>query len=128
MSTYKQGLRYAFVGLASNLVLYLLYLLLTTAGLGHKSAMTILFALGTLQTFGLNKRWTFEHRGFVHSTFVKYIAAYCLCYLLNLVALLILVDHLGLPHQGVQGVMILALAIMLFMLQKLWVFRRPTPA
>jgi len=36
---------------------------------------------------------------------------------------MVLVDRMGHPHQLVQGVSIVALAILLFLLQKFWVFR-----
>ena len=124
MSNWRlQGLRFGIVGLASNAVLYLLYLLLTTVGVGHKTAVMLLFAVGTLQTFVFNKRWTFGHRGLPHAFFVKYVTIYSLAYLLNLASLLLFVDHLDFPHQIVQGVMILIAALMLFLLQKFWVFR-----
>lgn len=124
MSTWRiQSLRFIIVGLASNLVLYLLYLTLTTFGLGHKTAMTLLYLVGTLQTFVFNRRWTFEHRGVSQSIFLKYVAAYGLGYLFNLFALLLLVDLLRAPHEIVQGILILVLAVLLFLLQKFWVFR-----
>jgi putative flippase GtrA len=123
-----QSLRFVVVGLASNLLLFLLYLLVTTLGIGPKIAMTLLFALGTMQTFIFNKRWTFAHRGFLQASFLKYVAIYSFAYLLNLTALLVLVDNLGYPHQVVQGIMILSIAMMLFLLQKYWVFRAPAPA
>jgi putative flippase GtrA len=123
-----QGLRFIVVGLGSNFVLYLLYLFLTTAGLGHKAAMSLLFAVGTLQTFLFNKRWTFARRGFLQASFVKYVTAYTAAYLLNLAALFIFVDRFGFAHQFVQGAMILSLALMLFLLQKFWVFRAPATA
>jgi putative flippase GtrA len=125
MTWHLQGLRFALVGLGSNFVLYLLYLFLTELGLGYKSAMTFLFAVGTLQTFLFNKRWTFAHRGGIQPTFFKYVAAYSIAYLLNLVALLLLVDRLGFPHQIVQGAMILFVGLMLFLAQRYWVFRAP---
>lgn len=120
-----QGLRFALVGLGSNLVLYVLYLLLTTAGLGHKTAMTLLFAVGTLQTFIVNRAWTFGYKGGVQASFAKYVASYGAAYLLNLAALLLFVDHLNFPHQIVQGLMILTLALMLFLAHRYWVFRVP---
>jgi len=123
-----QSLRFVLVGLASNLLLFLLYLLLITLGSGPKIAMTLLFVLGTMQTFIFNKSWTFAHRGFLQASFLKYVAIYSFAYLLNLTALLVLVDGFGYPHQCVQGGMILALALMLFLLQKFWVFRMPATA
>ena len=44
-----QAIRFPVVGFASNLVLYLVYLGLTSIGLGHKIAMSILYVIGVLQ-------------------------------------------------------------------------------
>jgi putative flippase GtrA len=47
-------------------------------------------------------------------------------YALNLFALLLLVDYLGWSHEWVQGAMIVFVAVILFLLQRFWVFR-PLP-
>jgi putative flippase GtrA len=121
--TLTQFARYAVIGLASNAIAFLLYLALTHFGLGHKLSMTLLYGIGVLQTFVFNKRWTFAHRGEHGPVFLRYCLAYAAGYLINLGALLVLVDRHGFAHQAVQGVMVLALAVMLFLLQKYWVFR-----
>jgi putative flippase GtrA len=118
-----QSARYVIVGLASNLVLYLLYLLITALGLEYKIAMTILYVIGTLQTFAFNAHWTFKHRGNNKASLVKYFLAYGACYLINISALIVFVDRIGLPHQLVQGAMILTITVIMFLLQKFWVFR-----
>ncbi len=117
-----QFIRYALVGLASNLVLYLLYLLLTWQGLGAKTAMSGLYLLGVVQTFFFNRKWTFRHDGHLTKAFWRYLASYGLGYILNLLGLMYFVDSLQLPHQSVQGVFIVFLAAMLFTMQKFWVF------
>ena len=122
MVIHRQLLRYALVGLGSNVILYLAYLLLTGFGLGYKTAMTLLYGVGVLQTFLFNRQWTFGHQGHIHSAFVRYIIVYLLGYLLNFSALYIFVDVLGLLHQLVQGVMIILVAVILFILQRFWVF------
>lgn len=119
-----QGTRYVVIGLLSNAVLYLAYLGLTAVGVGHKSAMTALFGVGTLQTFVFNRRWTFDHDGHVSPSLLRYLVAYGGCYLLNLALLYVLVDRLGLPHAPIQGLAVLCLAVLLFVLQKFWVFRQ----
>jgi len=126
-TTLGQLLRYGTVGLASNAFGYLLYLLMTAAGMSPRLAMSLLFAVGVCQTFLFNKRWSFRHGGTRGPAFARYCAAYGLGYLLNLIALALFVDHLGYPHQVVQGLTILGLALMLFLLQKFWVFRQPSP-
>lgn len=121
-TTFWQLVRYGMVGLFSNAVGYVLYLLITGVGVEHKLTMTLLYLVGVLQTFFFNRRWTFRHDGTHGPAFVRYCLAYGLGYVLNLAALMILVDVLGYPHQIVQGVMVLVLAALLFVLQKYWVF------
>lgn len=119
----REVVRFGIVGLVSNVVLYLLYLLFTAHGIGHKVAMTLLFTVGTLQTFFFNKHWTFSFRGFEKSIFTKYVVIYGIAYTTNLAGLVLLVDHLRFNHEIVQGIMIIAIAILLFLIQKHWVFR-----
>lgn len=123
MSTWRiQSLRFIIVGLASNLILYLLYLVLTAVGLGHKTAMTMLYLTGTLQTFIFNKRWTFSHHGNIQKSLLRYLIAYGVCYIFNFALLYILVDGLGWSHALVQGLAIVIVAALLFLIQKYWVF------
>ena len=123
MKWHIQLSRYVIVGLASNAIGYLFYLLLTYWGMGPKLAMTLLYALGIAQTFFFNRKWSFEHEGRASSALFRYIASYALGYFINLMVLILLVDKWGWPHQWVQGVMIFMLAAMLFLLQRCWVFR-----
>ncbi|RZW20488.1 MAG: GtrA family protein [Desulfobulbaceae bacterium] len=119
---HKQLLRYVMVGIGSNAILYLAYLLLTGLGLGHKTAMTLLYMVGIFQTFLLNRSWTFAHQGHVRSAFIRYIIIYLLGYLVNFSGLYVFVDVIGFSHQLIQGVMVILVAVLLFVLQKLWVF------
>lgn len=117
-----QFLRYGTVGLASNLGLYMGYLGLTYAGIGHKTAMSGLYVSGVLVTFLANKSWSFGHRGFAGPAFVRYVIAYALGYGLNFALLWIGVDQWHLPHQWVQLVAIVLVATGLFLMQRYWVF------
>ena len=126
MEISAQFIRYATVGLAANGVGYILYLALTSAGMGHKTAMTLLYAVGVSLTFLFNRNWSFRHDGEVSSAILRYFAIYGFGYVLNFFVLLVFVDHLHLPHEIVQGIMVLALAVMLFLLQRYWVFRPET--
>ncbi len=118
----NQLLRFLIVGIASNAVLYLLYLAATSVGIGHKCAMTGLFALGILQTFFFNKNWSFEDRGASSLTFLRYTMAYGFAYGINLAAMLVLVDRYHLSDRLVQAAMIVVVATFLFVVQRFWVF------
>lgn len=123
--TLSQLLRYGVVGLASNVALYLVYLGLTAAGLGHKLAMSLVYGAGVALTFFVNGRWTFTAGSLGGATFARYVTAYGLGYALNLVLLWLLVDVGGWPHAPAQGLLILVVAGCLFLLHKFWVFRPP---
>ena len=122
ISWHRQSMRFAAVGIGSNLLLYLLYLILTSLGVGHKTAMSCLYLLGLVQTFLLNKTWTFAHQGKMHAALGRYLIAYGLGYLLNLGMLHLLVDRFGLPHLLIQGLAIFVVAVTMFLLQRHWVF------
>jgi putative flippase GtrA len=121
-----QFFRFILIGIFSNLLLFGFYLFLTGFGVGYKTAMTLLYGIGIAQTFFLQKRLTFNHQGFFRSSFFKYLTAYGLGYLINFSALLFFVDYLAFPHELVQGLMILIIAVLMFLLLKLWVFRSAT--
>ena len=127
MKWHIQLSRYAVVGLASNAVGYLLYLLATWLGVGPKTAMTLLYLLGVLQTFVFNKRWSFRFVGAAAPAFVRYGIVYVLGYAINFLVIMLLVDQAKLPHQWVMAGLILFMAFFFFVGQKFWVFRQ-TPA
>ena len=95
MSIHWQLLRYTIVGLSSNVALYAGYLLATSLGMGHKAAMTLLYATGILVTFLFNRHWTFRDRGNTQSAFIRYIVVYGLGYLVNFAGLYLFVDQIG---------------------------------
>lgn len=125
LPTHLQFARFVLVGLVSNVVLFLCYLGLTELGVGHKTAMSALYLIGVMQTYFANKKWSFRYDGSGYGPFARYLATYGVGYAANLSALVVFVDGLRLPHQLVQGVMIVVVAISLFLLQKYWVFRQP---
>jgi len=115
------------VGAAANIVLYFVYLLITAMGVPPKLAMTSLYFIGVLLTFVLNRNWSFEDGTPGRLALLRYCVVYGSGYLLNFAILAIFVDALKLPHQYVQGVAIVTLALYLFGLQKTWVFRSAGP-
>jgi putative flippase GtrA len=123
----RQFIKYAVVGLATNVAGYLLYLLVTYLGAAPKVAMTVLYLLGAIAGFYGNRVWTFSHQGRISASFLKYMATHCVGYLINLSLLTVLVDRLGWPHQGVQAFAIVVVALFLFMMFKWFVFPPQAP-
>jgi len=123
-SLLRQITRFGFVGVLSNLILYLAFLGITGIGIDAKLAMTTLYAMGVLQTFFLNKRWTFSHTGSPTRSFWRYSLLHLGCYLLNLTLLYRLVDNAHLSAAYVQAGAVVLNAGVLFLGQKYWVFAR----
>jgi putative flippase GtrA len=122
MGTAIEILRFGVVGLGSNVLLYLLYLAVTAVGVEPKLAVSLIYLVGMLQTYVLNKRWTFQHGGHIRRTAARYWVAYGFSYAANMVLLIIFVDVAGFDHRVVQGVLIAVIGLALFALQKYWVF------
>lgn len=115
-------LRYALVGLASNAVLYALYLAMTWVGIGHKVAMTLVFVVGIVQTFGFNRSWTFRSASPSGPALLRYSCVYAFGYLISWLGMWVFVDRLGYPHQLVQLALIVIVAVFIFLNLKFWVF------
>lgn len=126
-STTGQLIRYGMVGMASNLSAYLVYLLITHWGVGHKAAMTLVYVAGATIGFFGNRQWAFAHQGEMRSAMFRYCIAHLLGYLLNFFILATFVDHLGYAHEYVQAAAIIVVAGFLFVVFKRYVFRQASP-
>jgi putative flippase GtrA len=117
-----QIIRYGIVGLLSNTVGYLIYLLITFLGVGPRVAMTGLYVLGAVTGFIGSRNWTFLDQGPLSASIVRYGIAHSLGYALNFSLLVLFVDKLGFRHQWVQGASILIVAGFLFLMFRFFVF------
>ena len=120
--TKRQFTRFVIVGIATNLTLYVCYLLLTVVSLKPHAAMTITYGAGMAISFLLNRSWTFNDLGEKGSALSRYVLVYVSGYVFNYLMLSALVDTLGFPHQVAQACLIVFLAIAFFLAQKFWVF------
>jgi putative flippase GtrA len=118
----KQLLRFAAVGVASNVIGYLLYLFVTYLGAAPKLAMTVLYCVGVITGFFGNQRYAFAHQGRLMATVWRYLMAHSLGYLINLAIQIIMVDQLGYPHQLAQALGICVVAVFLFVVFRYFVF------
>lgn len=120
--SFKQLTRYAFVGIMSNSAGYLVYLLVTYLGATPKITMTLLYGIGAAIGYIGNRNFTFTHKGSFLGTGVRYFIANFIGYFINLIILIIFVDHVGYAHQWIQAVAIFIVACFLFLAYKFFVF------
>jgi putative flippase GtrA len=120
----RQFIRYAIIGLLLNGDMYVAYLLLTSGGLASTTAMSVTYASGVLIGFLLNRSVTFRYHRRDRGALLRYIATYLAGYAVDYACLSLLVRHAGLPHECVQLGVTVALPVLLFAMQKYWVFPR----
>lgn len=119
--TLRQFFTYALIGVLINFLGYAIYLILTYLWGAPKLTMTALYFVGASIGFFANRRFTFRHDGGIGVTGVRYLLAQVAGYMLNLF-LLLFVDWFDFPHQIVQAIAIVVVAIFLFVVLRLFVF------
>lgn len=117
----SQASRYLLVGLTTNLIGYLIYIILTY-WLAPILAITILYPISLLVSFLGNRNFTFSSKKKINLIGIRYLFAQFLGYLLNVLIQKILVDYYNLPHQIVQIISIFIVAAFLFVLLRYIVF------
>ncbi|WP_051258664.1 GtrA family protein [Chitinibacter tainanensis] len=120
--TLRQFFIYALIGVLTNVLGYAIYLILTYFWGAPKLTMTALYFAGASIGFIANRRFTFRHDGRIGVTGIRYLLAQVAGYLLNLVLLLLFVDWFDFPHQIVQAIAIVVVAIFLFFVLRVFVF------
>jgi putative flippase GtrA len=128
----RRLLLYGLVGVTSNGVAFVLYIVLVDfAGIRPVLSMTTVYAAAMTVGFWGNRHLTFAHGGSVLGTFPRYLIVYSLGYLLNLIIILVGVDHLHYSHVWTQAFAVVAVAAFLFPALRSFVFppsERAAPA
>jgi len=119
----EQLFSYGLVGITSNMAAYLIYLLVTYLGGTPKLTMSALYVATAFVSYLGNRNLTFSHKGSVLVSGARFFIAHCFGYLINLTLLFVLVDRLGYPHQWVQILAIIVVAVFLFITFKIFVFK-----
>jgi putative flippase GtrA len=119
----RQLFRYALVGITTNAIGYLVYLLITYWYPFPKVVMTMMYALGAILGYAGNRSYTFRSRAGIMSSGFKYVIAYALGYIMNLSLMIYFSDKLGYPHQWVQAGAIFVVAGFLFVAMRYFVFK-----
>ena len=120
-----QIVKFFIVGVTSNGIGYILYLIATMfLGLGHKIAMTGLYASGMALSFYINRKWTFRSDGTIRRSAGRFLIVYALGYIINLFLLFVFVDLGEFPHQLIQAFAIVFMAAYFFVVNKWYVHAR----
>jgi putative flippase GtrA len=119
-----QGLRFVAVGLVNTFTgLLVIYSLKYLAGTADVKANAIGYAVGMLVSFGLNRNWTFAHRGAPSRSVIRFLMTMAIAYAMNLLVVLVSLRALGVNAYIAQVLGMPAFTITSFLLCKYWVFK-----
>jgi putative flippase GtrA len=119
----SQWIRFSTIGIKANIVYYLLYVLMTAAGLSPAASVTMVYLFGVVYTFWLSKGFVFRDRGLVKHQFACYVLVYGIAWGLNLMTLEFMISRLGINHLVAQGVLVCVFAVLTFTALRFLVFR-----
>ncbi|MDR3442157.1 MAG: GtrA family protein [Legionella sp.] len=118
---------YSIVGLSNNLLIYMIYLLMTFEGINPKLTIKILYPIAILTAFISHSKYSFKYQGKLKKVMGRYLSCYFICYCINYTILFIFIDEYKLPHQMVQAFSIFFIGGILFFMLKYFVSVIPEP-
>jgi putative flippase GtrA len=113
--------RFILVGVISNGVAFVAYLLLALV-IQPVLAMTFLYGVGFIVSFIGNRSFTFSHTSALAPTVLRFTLMHLVLYTLRYGMFSFFVSYLCLPHQLVQAVATVVMAILSYAVSKRLVF------
>lgn len=82
-------------GIASNVTLYLLYVVMVYLELDYRIAATTTYILGIIWNYTVNRLWSWKSKVPVAGSFIRYVLLYGTTYFLHIGLVVALVEWLG---------------------------------
>lgn len=115
--------KFAIVGVANNIIGYLIFVILSLSGTSAIPAMVVSYCTGMFISFFGNRSFTFGHQGRNREAILRFIVVNAVGLALNAAILWLFVDKIGFPQIPVQLLAIGCVAVFTFTLMRAWVFQ-----
>jgi putative flippase GtrA len=120
-----QWLRFAIVGAANTLLSWCVYAVLEHVGVHYLLASSIAFAVGALNSYALNRRWTFRSCDRRAPEALRFGVVQCVGLALDVLLLYVSVHDIGIHHLIAQALVFPIASAVTFTLSRRWAFRAP---
>lgn len=118
-----QPVRFFLVGIVNTFFgLSLIFAAKAIAGLDDLVSNMLGYSLGLSISFFLNRKWTFRHNGGVYPTAARFLAAFLLAYIANLMTLYGLRDGAGINSYLAQTISIVPYTVVFYLGSRYYVF------
>lgn len=115
--------KFVIVGLINTVLGYGLFTLFLYLGVFYLAAMSIAHIIATINSYILNRKFTFRSKEKIKGEFFRFIGVYLLMFAVNFALLYIAVDILRIRPQISQLVILVTIVIISFLGQKYFTFR-----
>jgi putative flippase GtrA len=117
-------IKYGLVGVLNTLIGYGSFLLfIYLLEIHYTTAVILSYLLGTINSFLLNRYWTFRSNGAVIRQFSRFVTITVLSVVLNILLLLVLIDLLNIEAAIAQAMSIAIIAVVGYLGHRAWSFK-----
>jgi putative flippase GtrA len=117
-----QWLRFVVVGASNTLLSWCVYAVLEHVGVHYLLASGLAFVLGALNSYVLNRRWTFRSRGRRAPEVVRFGVIQCVGLGIDVALLYVLTQDAGIHHLIAQALVFPVASAVTFGLSRQWAF------
>jgi putative flippase GtrA len=121
-----QWLRFAAVGVTNTLLSTAIFAGLVELGFHYLLGSALAFAVGALNSYTLNRRWTFRSHAPRAPELARFLCVQAVGLGVNLALLAALIEVVSIHHVFAQLLAFPAASVVTFALSRQWAFRRPS--
>jgi len=124
----RHFVKYGIVGASNTLLTFVIYYVLVRGlGVDYLAALLIGYLVGSLNSYILNRRWTFRAGHLAHTVAGTRFAVVQACAIVaNLALLYVFVHDLHLPRIASQAILTIPVLAVTFFINRAWSFAHPT--
>jgi len=125
--TLRQFVKYGLVGASNTLLTFITYTVLEKlVGVNYLIALPLGYAVGSLNSYVLNRHWTFQAADIAHTTAgTRFAIVQVVAIVANELLLYVLVHHAGIEKIAAQAILTVPVLAVTFFANRWWTFARP---
>jgi putative flippase GtrA len=125
--TLRQFVKYGVVGASNTVLTFVTYTVLEKlVGINYLIALPLGYGVGSLNSYVLNRHWTFQAADIAHTTAgTRFAIVQVVAIAANELLLYVFVHHLGIEKIAAQAILTVPVLAVTFVANRWWSFARP---